>query len=307
MILPLNFYYHTSLPQRGYKTKLLKVQIVIFYLDQVISSLEGIYKPNLYAGNLKMSQSVPLILEEDVEQGGKEYDDGIAGDFAYRNNVSQATKAIRLAFIRKVYGLLTMQLLLTIVIASICMFTPPIKEFVHSNDWMMLTTFIASIVLLIALHIKGENRPLISFFLPHLYIILQTIVQAYTIGVIVTFYSQAVVLQALLLTLIVLGGLTLYTFQTKHDFSAMHSALFSGLCILLIGGFMQMFVQSSLFEIGISLGGALVFSLFVIFDTQLIMKTLSPEEYILATINLYMDIVNLFLYILRILQAVNRQ
>lgn len=37
------------------------------------------------------------------------------------------------------------------------------------------------------------------------------------------------------------------------------------------------------------------------------METLSPEEYILATINLYMDIINLFLYILRILQALNRQ
>lgn len=80
-----------------------------------------------------MSQTVPLILGEDVEQGGKEYDEGIENDFAYRNNVAHATKAIRMAFIRKVYGLLTMQIFLTIVIASICMFTPPIKNFVHSK------------------------------------------------------------------------------------------------------------------------------------------------------------------------------
>ncbi|KAJ8961290.1 hypothetical protein NQ318_008975 [Aromia moschata] len=247
-----------------------------------------------------MSQSVPLILEEDIEQGGKEYD--MTEDFAYRNNVAQATKAIRLAFIRKVYGLLTMQILLTIIIASICMFTPPIKSFVHTNDWMMLVTFLGSMVLLIALHVKRRESPTNLILLAAF-----TIVQAYTIGVIVTFYSQAVVLQALLLTLVVLGGLTLYTFQTKHDFSAMHSALFAGLCVLLIGGVMQVFLQSTVFEIAVSFGGALIFSLFIIFDTQLIMKTLSPEEYILATINLYMDIVNLFLYILRILQALNRQ
>jgi len=37
------------------------------------------------------------------------------------------------------------------------------------------------------------------------------------------------------------------------------------------------------------------------------MEVLSPEEYILATINLYMDIINLFLHLLRLLQAVNRQ
>lgn len=47
----------------------------------------------------------------------------------------------------------------------------------------------------------------------------------------------------------------------------------------------------------------MLFSFFIVFDTQLLMKTLSPEEYILATINIYLDIINLFLYILRILAA----
>nr|XP_023024494.1 protein lifeguard 4-like [Leptinotarsa decemlineata] len=248
-----------------------------------------------------MSQTVPLILQEDIEQGGKEYEDEIENDFAYRNNVWQATKSIRLAFIRKVYGLLTMQIFLTIVIAAVCMFTPPIRSFVQSNDWMMLVTFFGSIALLLALHVKRRESPA-NFILLTAF----TVVQAYTIGVIVTFYSQAVVLQALLLTLVVLGGLTLYTFQTKRDFSAMHSGLFAGLIILIIGGSMQAFLQSSILEIAISLGGALVFCLFIIFDTQMIMKTLSPEEYILATINLYMDIINLFIYILRILQELNR-
>lgn len=79
-----------------------------------------------------MSQSVPLILEEDVEQGGKEYDD-VENDFAYRNNVLQASKSIRLAFIRKVYGLLLMQILITVLVASIFMFTPPIKGFVQTK------------------------------------------------------------------------------------------------------------------------------------------------------------------------------
>lgn len=82
-----------------------------------------------------MSSTVPLILEEDCERGGKNYDyeGGIEDDFAYRNNVLQATKGVRMAFIRKVYGLLSLQLLLTIIIASACMFTPQIKEFIHTK------------------------------------------------------------------------------------------------------------------------------------------------------------------------------
>ncbi|XP_057652991.1 protein lifeguard 4-like [Diorhabda carinulata] len=250
-----------------------------------------------------MSQAAPLLIEEDIENGGKEYEEGLEDDFAYRNNVLNATKTIRLGFIRKVYGLLSMQILLTFIIASICLFTRPIRNFVHTNDWMMMLSLIASIAILIPLHFKRKESPA-NFILLTAF----TVVQAYTVAVIVTFYSQLVVLQALLLTLVVLTGLTLFTFQTKRDYSALHSGLFAGLCILIFGSFLQIFViQSTVFELVISLGGAFIFCLFIIVDTQMIMKTLSPEEYILATINLYMDIINLFLYILRILQAMNRQ
>lgn len=83
----------------------------------------------------EMTSTVPLILQEDCERGGKEFenDDDIENDFAYRNNVAQASKNVRLGFIRKVYGLLSMQLLLTVIVAGICMFTPPIKTFIHNK------------------------------------------------------------------------------------------------------------------------------------------------------------------------------
>ena len=47
--------------------------------------------------------------------------------------------------------------------------------------------------------------------------------------------------------------------------------------------------------------GAALFSLFIIYDTHMLMRRLSAEEYIFAAINLYLDILNLFLHILRIL------
>lgn len=54
------------------------------------------------------------------------------------------------------------------------------------------------------------------------------------------------------------------------------------------------------------MGGAVLFCGFILFDTHLIMHRLSPEEYVLASVSLYLDFINLFLYILRILQAVRR-
>lgn len=62
-----------------------------------------------------------------------------------------------------------------------------------------------------------------------------------------------------------------------------------------------MFFPGELMERGIAIGGAVLFSFFIIVDTQMMLHKLSPEEYMLAAINLYLDILNLFLHILRIL------
>ena len=60
--------------------------------------------------------------------------------------------------------------------------------------------------------------------------------------------------------------------------------------------------------IGYGSAGALIFSLYIVYDTQLMMGgkhkySLDPEEYIFASLNLYLDIINLFMYILMIVGA----
>ena len=69
---------------------------------------------------------------------------------------------------------------------------------------------------------------------------------------------------------------------------------------------LQMFLWSQTLEFVLSIGGALLFCGFIIFDTHIIMHKLSAEEYILASINLYLDFINLFIYILRILQSARK-
>jgi len=243
--------------------------------------------------------AIPLLLiEEDVEGGGKEENEGIQNDFAYNNNVSNANIKIRMAFLRKVYGLLSIQLLMTVVVAAVFMTCEPVKLFVQRNNWTVGLSFILTMVTLIALHVKRREHPINLILLGAF-----TLIQSYSIGIIVSMYETAVVLEALFITLVVVCGLTAFTFQAKRDFSFLGFGLFAGLCALLIAGLIQIFVQSTAMELVIGIVGALLFSLFIIFDTQMLMRTLSPEEYILATINIYLDIINLFLHILRALAA----
>jgi FtsH-binding integral membrane protein len=55
-------------------------------------------------------------------------------------------------------------------------------------------------------------------------------------------------------------------------------------------------------ELMLACAGAALFAMFIVVDTQMMMHKLSPDEYILCAINLYLDVLNLFLHLLRALQ-----
>jgi len=247
--------------------------------------------------------SVPLMddIEGDENRKG-DMEGGLENDFSYNNNVAGASKHVRLGFMKKVYGLLSVQLSITTLIGAVCLFTPGMKELVQGNSWVLFPAFILSLGLLVALHIKRKETPTNLILLAAF-----TVVEAYTVGVLVTFFDQGVVIQAFFLTAAVVIGLTAFTFQTKRDFSNLGAILYTGLLVLILGGFLNIFIGSELTDTAMAVGGALLFSLFIIFDTQLIMTRLSPEEYIVATIQLYLDIINLFIEILKILEKVNRK
>jgi len=157
---------------------------------------------------------------------------------------------------------------------------------------------LATIVSLLAVYSKRLEHP------TNLYLLgVFTFFESLSIGTLVSFFDKMLVIQAIILTAVIVIGLTIYTFQTKRDFSAMGAGLFSFLCVLIAGGILQMFVRSPIMELGLALGGAFIFSMYLVYDTQQIMRKTSPEEYIDAAIQIYLDITRLFIEILRILEA----
>lgn len=76
--------------------------------------------------------------------------------------------------------------------------------------------------------------------------------------------------------------------------------------ILLITGIVAMFMPGKITQLIYASLGALVFSAYLVFDTQLMIGgkhkySLSPEEYIFAALNIYLDIVNIFIYLLALI------
>lgn len=131
-----------------------------------------------------------------------------------------------------------------------------------------------------------------------------TLLEAYTISVVVSFYKTSIVLNAVLLTGGIFIFLTAFACQTKYDFTSWMPYLFGGLWGLILFGFMAMFFPySSTGELIYGGLAALIFSGYILVDTQLVMRKHHVEEEIAAAISLYLDIINLFLAILRILNS----
>lgn len=225
--------------------------------------------------------------------------DGILGK---NTSVAMAHVSIRMRFMRKVFGILAVQLLFTSIIGATFIYTPGLKGVVQQWSWMVLVGFILSIGLLIAMYVKRTEVPT-----NYILLALWTICQSYTVGVVASFYDKDIVVEAFLLTGCVVAGLFLYALQTRRDFSSCGAGLFAILWVLILGSFIQLFLMSPAMDFVMAIVGAIIFSLFIIYDVQMVMRHLSAEEYILGTINLYLDIINLFLHILRILQHLRRE
>ena len=133
-----------------------------------------------------------------------------------------------------------------------------------------------------------------------------TLAEAYSISVIVSLYDSRTVLLASIITGGIFVFLTAFAFQTKYDFISWAPFLFGSLWGLIMFGFVGMFFPySNTAELIYGGLGALIFSGYILVDTQLVMRRHHVEEEIAAAISLYLDIINLFLSILRILNSQN--
>lgn len=228
----------------------------------------------------------------DSDAGGTKF--GIVDDFMYGSNVASSHISVRMGFLRKVYGILSVQLAFTTLLSIIFMSSETVQNFVKESPVMLLGAALGSFVLIFALMFKSRQTP-------HNYILLAlfTICESILIGNVVILYEVSSVITAFVLTSAVTVSLTVYTFQSKRDFSSWGAGLFSVLWVLIVAGFIQMIFPSQVMDMALAVGGAILFSLFIIFDTHMIMHKVSPEDYIHAAVNLYLDILNLFLHILR--------
>ncbi|KAK4759206.1 hypothetical protein SAY87_022337 [Trapa incisa] len=234
---------------------------------------------------------------------GKPEKDLESGETLYPG-LSYGENQLRWGFIRKVYGILAAQFLMTTVVSAITVLYTPINELLRGNPGLLLFLVFLPFILLWPLHVYQQKHPLNLVFLG-----LFTLSLSFTVGVSCANTDGRIVLEALILTSAVVCALTGYTFWASKkgkDFSFLAPILFTSLVILIMTSFLQVFFPLGSTASAVYGGiGAVIFSGYIIYDTDNLIKRFTYDEYIWASVTLYLDILNLFLTILRMMREGN--
>ncbi|XP_048008138.1 glutamate receptor, ionotropic, N-methyl D-aspartate-associated protein 1b (glutamate binding) [Megalobrama amblycephala] len=212
-------------------------------------------------------------------------------------------KSVRRMFIRKVFAVLSVQLAVTCGFVALFTFEPHVKLFVLKNTWTYWVGYMVFLVPYLVILCCGEFRRKHPWNLISLSIL--TLAMSYMVGVISSFYDTDIVMMAVGITVLVCVTVMVFSLQTKYDFTSCYGVLFVCFIVFLFFGILCIFLYSRILDLIYASLGALIFTCFLAVDTQMLLGnknlSLSPEEYVYAALNLYMDIIQIFLYILRIL------
>ena len=225
------------------------------------------------------------------------------GDFQHRRG--------RMAFIRKVYSILSVQMLATVGVVA----------YMSANKFSIITSSVfrefgsriymgASILSLGLAFFLGSSD--VRFKAPQNYMLLGlfTLLQSGIMGTLGMLYKPRSVALVGLQTAVAFLGLTAYSFQAnpKYDLTGMGQTLSGWLLAAFFGSIMNaFFFRAPLFELGISLACTGLFLAFVVRDTQAMIggrhhqQSFDSREHIRAAMAIYLDVANLFLSLLRIL------
>ena len=233
-----------------------------------------------------------------------ESDDGLVR----RGNRGLTDDGIRRGFIRKVYLILCLQFLITMAVILAMRFTigttfwkdEILQKKVFIAQWVCLVVFFVIEIALVCCESVRRKHP-INIILLGIF----TLALSGFCGCVTLYYSVDAVLIAMGSTCIITVGLTLFACQTKVDFTGKGAYIFAIFLVFLCFGFFSIFFWNRIMQVVYGCIGVLIFSLFLVYDTQLLIGgkkyELTEEEYVFAALSIYIDVIQIFLFILSIL------
>lgn len=211
------------------------------------------------------------------------------------------------ALMRKVYVWMTLALVLTGITAYGVASSPGLMMTIIQTPAVMWGLIIAELAIVIAIS-AAINR--LSLTTATLLFVLYSVLNGATFSLIFAVYTMSSIANVFFITAGTFGVMAAYGYFTKRDLSSWGKLLLMALIGLIIATLVNVFlVKSSGFDLILSYAGVLIFVGLTAYDTQKIKQMLAMQTdmgegaqkvALLGALSLYLDFINLFLYLLRI-------
>ena len=211
------------------------------------------------------------------------------------------------ALMRKVYLWMTLALVLTGITAYGVASSPGLMMTIFQTPAIMWGLIIAELAIVIAIS-AAINR--LSLTTATLLFVLYSVLNGATLSLIFAVYTMSSIANVFFITAGTFGVMAAYGYFTKRDLSSWGKLLLMALIGLIIATLVNVFlVKSSGFDLILSYAGVLIFVGLTAYDTQKIKQMLAMQTdmgegaqkvALLGALSLYLDFINLFLYLLRI-------
>ncbi len=208
-------------------------------------------------------------------------------------------------FMYKVYGWMCAALAVTAATAWYVASTPAFFMHVMDKPWLLWVIFIGQLMLVVTL--SGMIHKM-NYFTAVLLFMVYAVSLGITMSLILRIYTLSSIASTFVVTSGMFGGMAIYGYFTKADLTGMRNIAIMVLWGMILSLFVNMFLQSQWFDYAISMVGVVIFSLLTAADTQKIkalsQRLMTDEDTrnkiaILGALTLYLDFINLFLFLLR--------
>jgi len=217
----------------------------------------------------------------------------------------------RQKFISRVYSILWVQLMVTSIFIGCCNQIQSLQKFMISGFGPTLVIPCVFLMFFLSCMIYCQHDLIKTCPGSGVYLTLFTGSTTYILGYVGIANNPETLLLAGLSTLGIFSGLSLYAIQTKYDYTDKGGYLIAFLFGLIIFGIFIPFTSLPILSIVYSSIGSIIFSFYIVYDTQLIVGgnhrsiMFHIDDYVLASVSLYLDIINLFLMLLDLLNGRN--
>jgi FtsH-binding integral membrane protein len=207
------------------------------------------------------------------------------------------------AFMKTVYGWMFGGLLLTSLAAMWVVNSDAMKQLIFGNRFMVWVLFGAEMILVFSIT-AGLRR--ISPAAAASMFLVYSLLNGLSLSVIFFLYTQGSIVNAFLTAAGMFGAMSVYGMVTKRDLSGIGAFMFMGLIGIILASVLNFFLHSAALDFGISIVGVIIFVGLTAWDTQKLKSFatagggMQENVAIVGALALYLDFINLFLFLLRL-------